>query len=47
MLEIPEAIVIAAELNQTIKDKHIEKVAFDGIYYHNFPYRILVVCIGV
>jgi len=26
MLEIPEAIVIAAELNQTIKDKRIEKV---------------------
>ena len=26
MLEIPEAIVIAAELNQTILDKRIEKV---------------------
>jgi len=26
MLEIPEAIVIAAQLNQTIKDKRIEKV---------------------
>lgn len=26
MLKIPEAIVIAAQLNQTIKDKRIEKV---------------------